>query len=94
MRLCPKSLDVKLQKDIEGTSKLFKNGVLQLSELFQQFIKEVGQVVTEIKEAQSQFIAENGVIIEMDCEVCPLPECMEGDGTNKIHRWLLLITTY
>ena len=86
MYLCPTSLDVKLKKDIKGTSKWFKNGVLQLSELFQQFIKAVGQAVTEIKEAQSQFIAENGVIIEMDFEVCSLPECMEDDGTNKIHR--------
>ena len=94
MYLCPSSLDVKLSKDMKTPPKLFKNGVLQLSELFQQFIKAVGQVVTEIKEAQSQFIAENGVIIEMDCEVCSLPECMEDDGTNKIHRWLLLITTY
>ena len=91
MELCPKSLDVKLKKNIKNLPKLFKNGILQLSELFQHFIKAVGHAVSEIRRAQSHFTAENGVIIEMDSEVCTLPECMEDDGIQKIHRWFILI---
>ena len=91
MELCPKSLDVKLKKNIKNLPKLFKNGILQLSELFQHFIKAVGRAVSEIRRSQSHFTAENGVIIEMDSEVCTLPECMEDDGIQKILRWFIII---
>ena len=86
MSLCPKSLDVKLNKDIESLPQLFKNGVLQLSELFQHFIKAVGHAVSKLRREQNHFTAESGVIIEIDSRVCDLPECMEDDGIKKIHR--------
>ena len=87
MDLCPKSLDVKLNQDFKGQPQLFKNGVLQLSELFQHFIKAVGHAVSELKSKQSPFRAENGVIIDMDSDVCNLPQCMEDDGIKKVYRF-------
>ena len=87
MDLCPKTLDVKINKDFKGQPQLYKNGVLQLSELFQQLIKAVGKAVSELKREQRPFRAENGVIIEMDSLVCNLPECMEDDGIKKIYRF-------
>ena len=87
MDLCPKTLDVKINKDFKGQPQLYKNGVLQLSELFQHFIKAVGKAVSELKREQRPFRAENGVIIEMDSLVCNLPECMEDDGIQKIYRF-------
>ena len=87
MELCPKSLDVKLKKNIKNLPKLFKNGTLQLSELFQHFIKAVGHAVSELKSKQSPFRAENGVIIDMDSDVCNLPQCMEDDGIKKVYRF-------
>ena len=90
MELCPNHLDVKLYKDMESPSHLFnKNGVLQLPELFQHFIKAIGKAMSELRGERSQFRAENGVIIEMDSAVCKFPQCMEDDGLQKIHRFLL-----
>ena len=86
MDLCPKSLDVKLNKDNKSPPQLFKGGVLQLDKLFQHFIKAVGHAVSKLRREQNQFTAENGVIIEMDSKVCNLPECMEDDGIKQIHR--------
>ena len=92
MDLCPKSLDVKLNKDIKGPPQLFKKRVLQLDKLFQNFIKAVGNAVAELRMEQSHFTAENGVNIEMDSRVCLLPECMEDDDIQKIYRCTMCST--
>ena len=92
MELCPNQLDVKLCKDIKSPPQLFKSGVLQLTELFQHFIKAIGKALSDLRGEQCQFRAENGVIIEMDSAVCNLPECMEDDGLQKIHRFIWNLT--
>ena len=86
MDLCPKSLDVKLNKESKSLPELFRSRVLQLDKLFQNFIKAVGNAVTELRREKNHFTAENGVNIEMDSRVCLLPECMEDDDIKKIYR--------
>ena len=86
MDLDPNSLNVKLKEESESQPHLFKDKVLQLDKLFQYFIKAVGNAVSEIIRDQGSFKAENGVTIEMDLGVCKLPDCMEDDEIQKIHR--------
>ena len=86
MELCPDTLDITLHKYFKDSPPFFKDRTLQLSDLFQTFIKEVGNAVAEIKREQSYFIAENGVVVEMDSDVCHMYDCMEDDGNQKVFR--------
>ena len=86
MYLCPESLDIKLRKDFKNPPTFFKNGVLQLSDFFQQFIRAVGQAMFDLYGEKGEFTAENGVTIKLDFDVCDIPDCMEDDGTQKVFR--------
>ena len=88
MALCPETLDVTLVKPLYAPEGLFRQGVLQLSELFVQFIREVGKALSEITKEQParRFTARNGVVIEMEFDVCDDPECMEDDGHQRVFR--------
>ena len=86
MDLDPDSLNVRLNDEGKSLPHLFKDNVLQLDKLFQYFIKTVGNAVSEIIGDHGPFQAENGVTIEMDLGVCRLPDCMEEDEIQKIHR--------
>ena len=89
MDLDPNSLNVKLNDEGKSLPHLFKDKVLQLDKLFQYFIKTVGNAVSEIIRDQGPFQAENDVTIEMDLTVCKLPDCMEDDKIQKIHRSII-----
>ena len=91
MDLDPNSLNVKLNEESKSLPHLFKDRVLQLDKLFQYFIKTVGNAVSEIIRDQGPFQAENDVTIEMDLTVCKLPDCMEDDKIQKIHRSIIKV---
>ena len=86
MDLCPESLDITLRKGFKKPPKFFKNGVLQLSDFFQQFIRAVGQAMFYLHGEKREFTAENGVTLKFDFDVCGIPECMEDDDTQKVFR--------
>ena len=86
MDLCPESLDITLRKGFKKPPTFFKNGVLQLSDFFQQFIQAVGQAASDLYREKREFTAENGVTIKLNFDVCGIPECMEDDGTQKVFR--------
>ena len=86
MDLCPESLDITLRKGFKKPPTFFKNGVLQLSDFFQQFIRAVGQAMFDLYGEKREFTAENGVTIKLDFDVCDKLDCMEDDGTQKVFR--------
>ena len=86
MDLCPESLDITLKKDFKKPPNFFKNGILQLSDFFQQFIQAVGQAASDLYREKREFTAENGVTIKLDFNVCGIPGCMEDDETQKVFR--------
>ena len=86
MDLCPESLDITLRKGFKKPPTFFKNGVLQLSDFFQQYIRAVGQATFDLYGEKREFRAENGVTIKLDFDVCGISSCMENDETQKVFR--------
>ena len=86
MDLCPESLDITLRKSFKKRPTFFKNGMLQLSDFFQQFIRAVGQATSDLYREKREFTAENGVTIKLDFDVCDKLDCMVDDGTQKVFR--------
>ena len=86
MSLCPETLIITV-KDTEP-SPIVKDGVLDLSKLYQTFVKEVGKSLKSLtRKTKGFFTAKNGVVIELDFTVCHLPQCTEEDEVKRVNRY-------
>ena len=90
MELCIDTLQIIVHEPRPGPPSFYHNGMLQLSKLYQAFIRSVGEAMGELTnpvDGRGSYTAENGVKILVDFNVCPeTPKCKEGDGRQEVIR--------
>ena len=89
MKLCRKSLKIIVHEPRPGRLDFYDNGELQLPKLYQAFLRDVGEALYELTnpvDGRGSYTSENGVKILLDFNVCPRPECKEGDGRQEVRK--------